>query len=110
MKRPLPYEIAAAALALFGAFLLVGVYMPVLNPGLTRIATHRDLPSASYYIVVTPIPVSILVGSWLLNKKARAIRHEYEESPRVPESAWERRLKWILAAVVIVLVAIAFLW
>jgi len=101
---------AAAALALFGAFLLVGVCMPVLNPGLTRIATHRDLPSVGYYIAVTPIPVSILVASWLMNKKARAIRQGGEEAPRVPESTLKRRLKWILAAVVIVLVAIAFLW
>jgi len=98
------------SLTLSGAFLLVGVCMPVLNPGLTRMATHRDPPSVGYYIAVTPIPVSILAASWLLNKKARAIRHGGEEPPRVPESTLERRLKWILAAVVIVLVAIAFLW
>jgi H+/Cl- antiporter ClcA len=110
MKRPLPYEIAAAILALFGAFVLVGVYMPVLNPGLTRITTHRELPSVGYYILLTPIPVSILVASWFLNRKAQAMRRGHEGPPRVPESALERRLKWVVAAVVLVLVAIAFLW
>jgi hypothetical protein len=110
MKSPLPYEILAAILALVGAFVLVGVYIPVLNPGLTRIETHRELPSVGYYIFMTPIPVSILVASWLLNKKALATRLENKEPPRAPESPWERRLKWIFAAVVIVLLAIAFLW
>ncbi len=110
MKRPLPYEVAAAILALFGAFVMVGVYMPVLNPGMTRITTHHKLPSVGYYIIMTPIPASILVASWFLNRKARAIRRACEESPRVPESALERRLKWVIAAVVVVLVAIAFLW
>jgi hypothetical protein len=110
MKNPLPYEILAAILALVGAFIFVGVYMPVLNPGLTRIATHRALPSFGYYIFMTPIPVSILVGSWLFNKKARTMRVENKEPPRAPESPCERRLKWIFAAVVIVLVVIAFLW
>jgi hypothetical protein len=49
-------------------------------------ATHRDLPSVGYYIAATPIPVSILAASWLLNKKARTIRHGGEEPRRIPES------------------------
>ena len=95
---------------MFGAFILVGVYMPILNPGLTKRETHRDLPSLGYYVVATPIPVSILVGAWFLNRKAQAMRRGYEEPSRVPESALERRLKWVVAVVVIVLLAIAFLW
>jgi heme/copper-type cytochrome/quinol oxidase subunit 2 len=110
MKKSLAYEIAAAVSAIFGAFLLVGVYMPLLNPEQTRIETHRELPSVGYYLVVTPIPLLILVASWHFNKKARATRQESEESARISESAWERRLKLILGAIVIVLVLIAFLW
>jgi len=110
MKKPLLYEIAAAMLAIFGAFLLVGAYMPLLNPAQTRIETHRELPSVGYYIVVTPIPLLILIASWHFNKKARVLRQESEQPAYVSELAWERRLKWILGAVVIVLVLIAFLW
>jgi H+/Cl- antiporter ClcA len=110
MKKPLPYEIAAAVLAIFGAFLLVGAYMPLLNPEQTRIETHRELPSVGYYIVVTPIPLLILVASWLFNKKARGLRQEAEQPARIPEPVWQKRLKWVLGGVVIVLVLIAFLW
>jgi len=50
MKKSLAYEIAAAVSAIFGAFLLVGVYMPLFNPEQTRIETHRELPSVGYYL------------------------------------------------------------
>lgn len=110
MKKSLPYEIAAAVSALFGAFLLVGVYLPLLNPGLTRVETHRELPSLGYYIVATPIPALLLIASWHFNKKARSIRQQSEKPAFVPEPRWQTKLKWILAAIVILLVLIGFLW
>jgi hypothetical protein len=110
MKKPLPYEIAAALLGIFGAFLLVAAYFPLLNPVQTRIETHRDLPSIGYYIVVTPIPLLILVASWLFNKKARALKQDAGQPARAPEPVWQKRLKWVLGAALIILVLIAFLW
>jgi hypothetical protein len=53
--------------------------------------------------------MSILVAAWFLNMKAQAIRRGNEKHPHVPQSALERKLKWVVAGVVIVLVAIAFL-
>lgn len=104
------YETVAATLALVGAFVLVGVYVPILNPGLTKLALRMELPSLGYYIVATPIPVFLLLAAWHFNKKARAIKEQSEQSPRVPEPAWQKRLKWILCAIVIVLVLFTFLW
>ena len=109
MKRPLPCESAAAALALCGAFLLVAVYIPILNPGLLGMPARQALPSIGYYIVATPIPLAILVASWFLNQKARAIKRANREEPRLPESASELWLKWILAAFVIIVLASVFL-
>ena len=110
MKKSLPYEVAAVVSALLGAFLLVGVYMPLLNPGLIKIETHNELPSLGFYIVTTPIPLFFLLASWHFNKKARTIKQQSEQSQRVQQTVRHRRLKWILGAIVILLVLIAFLW
>jgi hypothetical protein len=76
VKKPLPYQIIATLLALFGVFLLVGIYMPVINPEQTRIETPQELPSVGYYIVLTPIPLAILLASWYFNRKAQQLRGE----------------------------------
>ncbi|MDB6058966.1 MAG: hypothetical protein JWO95_2810 [Verrucomicrobiales bacterium] len=110
MKKSLPYEVAATLLALFGAFLLVGALMPLINPGQTKGETHAELPSLGYYIVATPIPLLVLIASWYCNKKARTIKQQSEQSLDVPQPAWQRRLRWILSAIVIVFVLYAFLW
>jgi hypothetical protein len=110
MKKALPYEIAAAILALLGAGILVGVYFPLLNPGMHKVETGRAGEPLSYYLALTPIPLLILIASWRFNKKARAIKQQSEQSLRVPQPAWQSRLKWILAAIVILVVLIAFLW
>jgi len=105
VKKPLPYEIAAALLALFGAFLLVCVYMPVINPGQTRIETHRELPSIGYYIVMTPIPLVVLLASWFFNRRAQQLKREEKRSEEK-----HGKLKWILFGIVVLLVLFAFLW
>ncbi|HZR21693.1 MAG TPA: hypothetical protein VFE51_30705 [Verrucomicrobiae bacterium] len=76
VKKSLPYEIAAAVLALVGAFILVAAYIPLLNPGMFKVETGRVGEPLGYYLVVTPFPVVILVASWLLNRKAQRIKHQ----------------------------------
>jgi len=97
-------------LASLGAILLVGVYLPVLNPWLMGMGKYREMPSVGYYIVATPIPVLILVASWRLNKEAQAIRRAYEEASSVSGFQPERRPKWILGVLVIVLLAIVVIF
>jgi len=103
VKKPLPYEIIATLLALFGVFLLIGVYMPVINPGLTRIETHQELPSVGYYIVLTPIPLSVLLASWYFNRKAQQLKGDKKK----PEEK-HKKLKWILFGIVVFYCVIRF--
>lgn len=110
MKKSLPYEIAAVVSGILGAFILVGVYMPLINPGLTRIHTNEDAPSLSYYIFTTPIPLLILIASWRFNKKAVAIQQESGRSAPVPETVGEAKLKWIVGAIVTLGTLTTFLW
>jgi uncharacterized membrane protein len=105
VKKPLLHEIIAALLAIFGAFLLVGVYMPVINPGQTRIETHQELPSVGYYIIMTPIPLAVLLASWYFNRKAQLLKR----GEKRPEEK-HRKLKWILFGIVVLLILYAFLW
>ena len=80
MKRSLPYEIAAAITALLGAFILVCVYFPLLNPGMHKVETgHRGEP-LGYYLVLTPIPLLILVASWRINRKAQRLKQEERDA------------------------------
>lgn len=105
MKKPLPYEIIAALLAIFGAFILVGVYMPVLNPVQTKIETHQELPSLGYYFVVTPIPLAVLFAAWYFNRKAQRLKGEQKQ----PEEK-HKSLKWIIFGIVVLFVLFGFLW
>ena len=110
MKKSLPYEIAATLSAIFGVFLLIGVLLPIINPEQTRIESHNELPSIGHYIIMTPIALFVLAYSWTLNKKARAIKAQFEKSAPVAETAMDRKLKWIVGAIVIFLVLCAFIW
>lgn len=74
MKKSLPYEIAAAVMALVGAGILVAVYFPLLNPGQYKIETGHVGEPISHYALLTPIPVVILVVSWRLNRKSQALK------------------------------------
>ena len=79
--------------------------MPVLNPGLTRIETHQELPSVGYYIVLTPIPLAVLLASWYFNRKAQQLKGEEKK----PEGK-HKKLKWILFGIVVLIVLYTFLW
>jgi H+/Cl- antiporter ClcA len=76
IRKSLPYEFVAAVLALVGAFALVALYMPVINPGLTKVETHQDGPPVSFYILFTPIPLLILLASWYFNRKAQRLKKD----------------------------------
>ena len=110
MKKSLPFEIAAAVLAILGAFVLIGVLMPLINPEQTKLETHGQHFPLSYYLIATPIPLAILAAAWYLNSKATALTRSAESCAGGQEAPWQKRLKWILGAVLILLVLYAFLW
>jgi len=80
MKKFLLYEIAAAITALLGASILVCVYFPLLNPMMHRIETGHDSEPFSYYLLLTPIPLLILIASWCLNRTAQRLK---EKDPKI---------------------------
>ena len=80
IRKSLPYEIVAAVSAIVGAFLLVGLYMPIINPVQTRIETHQESPPVSFYILFTPIPLLILSASWYCNRKAQRLKRDEKDA------------------------------
>ena len=60
--------------ALIGAFLLVGVLMPVINPGMFKVRAGREGMPLHYYFVVIPIPLLILATAWYFNRKAQRLK------------------------------------
>jgi hypothetical protein len=101
VKPSTPYEAISAVLAFFGAFLLAGIYMPLTNPGLTRLAPHYVSPSLGYYIAMTPIPLVVLAASWYFNRKAQALKG------KPPELTG--KFKWIFFAFMVLAVLYALL-
>ena len=67
------------------------------------------MPSLGYFIIATPIPVLILVVSWLVSKKAQAIRRAHEKACLASGFLTERGPQWTLTVLVIVLLAISLL-
>lgn len=59
-----------------GAFIVVAVYFPLLNPGMYKAETGRAGEPLGYYLVLTPFPVVILVAAWRFNRRAQALRRE----------------------------------
>ena len=93
MRKPLKIflcEVVAATLLAGGAFLLVAVYLPFINPSLfgwatdehgrTRHASLAELgePSQplSYYVIGTPLSLGLLAAAWHFNLKALRSRGE----------------------------------
>ncbi len=76
MRRSLPYEILATLGALVGAFVLVCIYFPLLNPGAYKIQSGQTGEPLSYYLIATPFPLLILAASWYLNRKAQRLKRE----------------------------------
>ncbi len=84
--------------------------MPLINPEQTRLETHGQRFPLGYYLIATPIPLALLGVAWSLNSKARALKRSAESIVGSSVPPWQKRLKWILSAVVIALVLYAFLW
>jgi len=80
MQKSFPYEIVAVVLALLGAFLLVAVYYPVINPGQFKLDSHQEDAPLSRYILGTPISLLILSASWYFNRKAQRLKRESKDS------------------------------
>jgi H+/Cl- antiporter ClcA len=82
MRKSIPYEILSAISAIVGAFILVGIYYPLLNPVQYGIDSHEDSPSVWFYIIATPFPLVILAASWYFNRKAQRMkRDEHDHKP-----------------------------
>jgi uncharacterized membrane protein YidH (DUF202 family) len=80
MKKTVPYEAIAAIMMIFGAFLLVAVYFPVINPGQYRLESHQEAVPLSRYIIGTPISLLILGGAWHFNRKAQRMKRDEKDA------------------------------
>lgn len=74
MKKSLPFEIGAVVLGLIGAVVLVGVYLPVINPAFFQSKFGRDAMPVSFYVMGTVVAVVILGIAIALNSVARRIK------------------------------------
>jgi len=72
MRRSIIYEAGAAIFAIVGAFLLVFVFFPLLNPGAAAVrginASLRDS------LVLSVVSILLLILAWKLNKKAQQLK------------------------------------
>lgn len=104
------YEAVAAVSGIVGAFVLVSGLMPFINPGFLDANETGEYSPRMVFLVGTLLSLPLLGISWHFNKKAQAIRQQLEKPVHVAEATWERKLKWILCGIVILLVLITFLW
>jgi hypothetical protein len=81
MKKQKLYEAVGMILALIGAFVLVGVLMPVINPGFYRINVRKGELPDGYWFFAMPIPILILGVAWYFNRKAQRMQKCAEHSP-----------------------------
>ncbi|MGD0259853.1 MAG: hypothetical protein ABSD29_08490 [Verrucomicrobiota bacterium] len=110
MKRPYTYEAVAGVAGILGAFVLVSGLMPFINPGFVDANETGEYSPRMAFLVPTLLSLPLLGISWHFNKKAQAIRRELKGPPHFMEAPWERKLKWMLFGIVILLVLFAFLW
>jgi hypothetical protein len=84
--------------------------MPFINPGFVDVNETGEYSPRLAFLVPTLLSLPLLGISWSFNQKARAIRRELERPPHLGEAPWERKLKWIVCGIVIILALFAFLW
>lgn len=110
MKKPYAYEAAAVVCGIAGALVLVTGLMPFINPGFVDANATGEYSPRLTFLVPTLFSLPLLGISWHFNKKAQAIRGESEEPKKTAETPAQRKLKWIICVIVILLVLLAFLW
>jgi hypothetical protein len=111
MKKPYAYEALAAVAAMFGVALFVSGLMPFINPELVDLQQTGEYSPRMLFLVPTLFSLPIFGVSWRLNTKAQGIRRELKVSaPAAKEAPWQLRLKWVIFAIVAILVLYAFLW
>src|SRR5277367_4917839 len=98
MKKPYAYEAVAVVSGVAGAFVLVSGLMPFINPGFV------DANATGEYSPRMAFSLPLLGISWHFNKKAQAIRRELERPKQAAETPTQRKLKWIICGIVILLV------
>ena len=74
MRRSTIYEAGAAVFAIVGAFLLVVVFFPILNPGFAAVRGFND--SMREMLVMSVVPLLLLFLAWKLNKKAQRLKRD----------------------------------
>ena len=110
MKKPCTYEAVAVGTGIIGAFVLVSGLMPFINPGFVDANATGDYSPRMTFLLPTLLSLPLMGISWHFNKKAQAIRRELESPIRATETPSQRKLKWILCGIVILVVLSAFLW
>lgn len=72
-RRALAYSVVAAACPGAGAFLLVAVWLQVINP---RLAWYEEPHGLAWYIVGSVLALILLAAAWWFNLKAIERRRE----------------------------------
>jgi hypothetical protein len=104
MKKPYAYEAVAVVSGIAGAFVLVSGLMPFINPGFVDANATGEYSPRMAFLVPTLFSLPLLGISWHFNKKAQAIRRELERPEQAAETPTQRKLKWIICEIVILLV------
>jgi uncharacterized membrane protein len=75
MKTARAYDTVAAIVTAIGVLFLIGVYFPILNPGMYQTSFHHQkLPSIGHYTIGTPIALLILAVGWHFNRESEKLR------------------------------------
>jgi hypothetical protein len=103
MKKQSMYEILACVSGLVGAVLLICALMPFINPGFFEV--NEDGEDSPGIIFLTGVLSSLaMVGiAWCFYQRARIIEQGTKEVGMATETSLEKRIKWIVCGIAIVL-------
>lgn len=110
MKKQSMYEILACVSGLVGAVLLICALMPFINPGFFEVSEDGEDSPGIIFLTGVLSSLAILGIAWCFNQRARMIKQGTKEVVMATETTLEKRIKWIVCGIVIVLAVTAFLW
>ena len=110
MNKQSLYEILACVLAIVGAVLLICGLMPFINPGFLEVNEDGEYSPRIIFLTGVLSSLPILGIAWCFNQRARMIKQGTKEVVMATETTLEKRIKWIVCGIVIVLAVTAFLW